>query len=147
MTPILLGVLFAAVQPELGSLRPQPLPPVRIIDPGGSISDLRDRVAGKAAELRFTATVISIRFHPDKVWREWQTDAKGIAAVERDLGGASASYFVNRAWPLLVRHGSSQKKPLRYSSSKRESTSATPSSVHERSRARNSTPHVHGASA
>lgn len=100
MPNLLLGVLFAAVQPELGSLRPQPVPFVRILEPDGTISDLRVKTAGKAFALHLdpaaTDSLVAIAFHPFRSWEQWRTDERGIAALQRDLGKGPAIFFVNR---------------------------------------------------
>lgn len=109
MTNLLLGVLFAAVQPELGSLRPQPIPSARILEADGSISGLRGKTAGKAFVLRLDAgaeaPTVSIAFQPDLNWQRWRTDERGIAALQQDFGEPSTVYFVNRDGEAVFKAG------------------------------------------
>lgn len=109
MTEMLLGVLFAAVQPELGSLRPFPIPEARILEADGSISSLRGRTAGKAFLLRIDASAeppaVSVAFHPDLNWHRWRTDQRGIAALAQDLGEPATIYFVNRDGEAVFKAG------------------------------------------
>lgn len=109
MTDLLLGVLFAAVQPELGSLRPQPIPDARILEADGSVSSFRGKTAGKAFVLRIdpdtAAPAVSVALHPDLNWQRWRADERGIAALIRDLGEPNSVYFINRDGEAVFKAG------------------------------------------
>lgn len=109
MISLLLGVLFATAPAELEPLRPQPLPPVRILESDGSISDLRVKTAGQGFAFRLAPPgadpAVSVIFHPDRVWRQWRTDARGHAALQLDFGEPATVYFVNRDGEVVFQAG------------------------------------------